>query len=314
MESVAARAEGAFVGLAVGDALGATTEFMTPGEIRAKFGVHRKIVGGGWLHLKPGKVTDDTELCLCIARAVAAAGRWDLAAIADRFAAWLRGKPADVGATCRKGIRDYMLTGRLERPYNDWDAGNGAVMRVTPVALATLGDSGMLARCALEQARITHHHPLSDAACVAVGRMVQEAVLSPSRDSLKAVAGELAARHPEFAFNRYDGEASGYVVHTVRTVFHHLFSTESFEECLVAVVNQGGDADTTGSIAGAVAGAYYGPESIPSRWLAKLDGAVREETRELARRLVLLSPCAAGAATARRRPGNGDDGPGDGWR
>ena len=47
--SVEDRAIGAYLGLAVGDALGATTEFMTPREIRETYGVHRKIRGGGWL-------------------------------------------------------------------------------------------------------------------------------------------------------------------------------------------------------------------------------------------------------------------------
>ena len=64
------RARASFLGAAVGDALGATVEFMTPGEIRAAFGVHREITGGGWLHLKPGHVTDDTEMSLCMARAM----------------------------------------------------------------------------------------------------------------------------------------------------------------------------------------------------------------------------------------------------
>ena len=64
------RARAAFLGLALGDALGATTEFMTPGEIRNQYKVHRNIIGGGWLHLKPGRVTDDTEMSLCVGRAI----------------------------------------------------------------------------------------------------------------------------------------------------------------------------------------------------------------------------------------------------
>ena len=54
------RVKGAYLGLALGDALGATTEFLTPYEIQSQYGIHNKIIGGGWLHLKPGKVTDDT--------------------------------------------------------------------------------------------------------------------------------------------------------------------------------------------------------------------------------------------------------------
>ncbi|MBI5576753.1 MAG: ADP-ribosyl-[dinitrogen reductase] hydrolase [Deltaproteobacteria bacterium] len=284
------RGRAAFLGLAVGDALGATTEFMVPGEIRDRYGVHRTIVGGGWLRLKPGMVTDDTEMSLCIARALVRAGGWDLRGIADNFAMWLRSKPVDVGAACRRGIRDYMLKGRLSAPCNEWDAGNGAVMRMTPVALLTLGDGETLARCAVEQARITHNHPLSDAACIAVGRMIQEAVLGAPLQRLRAIAEELALSHTAFAFEPYRGEASGYVAHTLQTVFHDFFAADGFEECLVRVVNRGGDADTTGAIAGSIAGAYYGPDAIPAAWRRRLDSAVRAEVEGLAEWLVRLSP------------------------
>jgi ADP-ribosyl-[dinitrogen reductase] hydrolase len=90
------------------------------------------------------------------------------------------------------------------------------------------------------------------------------------------------------------------VADTLQTVLHHLFATRSLEDCLVAVVNQGGDADTTGAIAGAIAGAYYGPEGLPARWLRRLDRGLAAELGRLADRLVELSPCGHGAA--RRAP------------
>jgi ADP-ribosyl-[dinitrogen reductase] hydrolase len=293
---VRARARAAFLGVALGDALGATVEFMTPAEIRASHGLHREIVGGGWLHLRRGRVTDDTEMSLCLARAVDAAGGWDLRAVADRFAAWLRAGPADVGSTVRTGIRRYMLEGTLAGPANEGDAGNGAAMRMVPVALATLGDPALMERRALEQARLTHHHPLSDAACVHVGELVQLACLGRSKASLLRASEALARRVPALALDPYRGLATGYVVDTLGTVLHFFRATRSFEECLVAVVNQGGDADTTGAIAGAIAGAYYGPEELPARWLRRLDRAVRGEIEALAGRMVDLSPLARGAA------------------
>jgi len=284
------RAKGALLGLAVGDALGATTEFMTPSEIRASFGVHDRVIGGGWLHLKPGRVTDDTEMSLAIVRAVLRRQGWDLKEIAEEFVLWMRSKPIDIGATVRKGIREYMLKGQIETPQNDGDAGNGAAMRMAPVSLCTLGDETLLLRCALEQARITHHHPLSDAACIAIGRMVQGAVLGADRFALHEITRELTAEHPSFRFNDYKGGASGYIVETLQTVFHFLFTTATFEECLVGIVNQGGDADTTGAIGGMIAGAFYGPEAIPRRWLKKLDSAVYKELEESSVELVSISP------------------------
>jgi len=280
----------AFLGVALGDALGATTEFLMPGEIRQRHKVHRRIIGGGWLNLKPGQVTDDTQMSLCIARAVDQAGGWNLQGVAEQFALWLKSKPVDVGATCRRGISDYIVKGQLVKPYSDWDAGNGAVMRMAPVALLTLGDETLLERLALEQARLTHHNNLSDAACLTIGRMAQQALLGAGRPQLHALTRELCEQFPKFRFNHYHGGASAYVVETLQTVFHYFFTTAEFEECLVGVGNQGGDADTTGAIAGLLAGAYYGPEALPPRWLKKLDPAVKEEITTLAERLVRLSP------------------------
>jgi ADP-ribosyl-[dinitrogen reductase] hydrolase len=284
------RARAALLGVAVGDALGATTEFMTPAQVRERHGVLREIVGGGWLKLSPGQVTDDTEMTLCVARGIVGSGRWDLGPIADRFAQWLSKDPADVGATCRRGIEGYIEQGRLEAPPDEQGAGNGAAMRVAPVALYTLGDEGLLDRLAVEQARITHHHPLSDAACVSVGTMIQRGLLGAPLQDLRAAAEDLAARHPEFRLEGYDGNSSAYVVDTLRTVFDAFFTTDTFEECVVKTVNRGGDADTTGSIAGAVAGARYGLAAIPQRWLRALDPDLREELSTLAEGLVRMSP------------------------
>ncbi len=288
------RARAALVGVAVGDALGATAEFMTPAQVRDRYGVLREIVGGGWLKLSPGQVTDDTEMTLCVARGIVRSGRWDRRAIADRFARWLSGNPPDVGSTCRRGIEGYVEGGRLEAAPDEQGAGNGAAMRVAPVALYTLGDEMLLSRLAVEQARITHHHPLSDAACVSVGTMIQRGLLGAPLTDLRAAADALASRHPEFRPEGYDGTSSAYVVDTLRTVFDAFFTTDGFEECVVKTVNRGGDADTTGSIAGAIAGARYGLDAVPRRWLQALDPNLREELFALGEELVRRSPLFAG--------------------
>jgi ADP-ribosyl-[dinitrogen reductase] hydrolase len=279
-----------FLGVAVGDALGAPVEFMTSGEIAKKYGLLNEMVGGGWLRLKPGQVTDDTEMTLCLARGIATAGGWDLRAVAGEFATWLKSKPIDVGDTCRRGIRNFMLRGELESPPNQWDAGNGALMRMTPLALYTLGSEELLQKCSIEHGHLTHNHPLSDAACITYGRMIQMALLGAEKSRLRREADRLIAEFPTFRYTPYPGLATGYVVDTLQTVFHYFFRSRSFEECLTSTVNQGGDADTTGAIAGGLAGAYYGLEEIPRRWLKKLDGRYVAELATLSDRLVVLSP------------------------
>jgi len=290
MDEIRSRARAALIGFAIGDALGAPVEFMNAREIEAKYGVLKEIVGGGWLRLKPGQVTDDTEMTLCVARAIVSANGWTLREIADRFAGWLKSKPVDVGDTCRKGIRNYMLHGALETSPNHWDAGNGALMRIPPVALFTLADERLLADCAVAQAHLTHNNPLSDAACIHYGRLLQLAIMGHSKNRLRRELEGLFAASPNFRIDHYRGLATGYVVDTMQTVLHYFFTNAGFEECLVKTVNQGGDADTTGALIGGLAGAYYGMEGIPRRWLRKMDRRLVAELAELSDRLLKLSP------------------------
>ena len=182
------------------------------------------------------------------------------------------------------------MHGTVHGDPNDGDAGNGAAMRMAPVALATLGDDALLKRYTLEQAHITHHHPLSDAACLLVGRLIHLACRGEPLAALHRAALETVSRFPSMQFVRYRGQSSAYVVDTMQTVLYHLFNTSSFEQCLVATVNVGGDADTAGAIVGSIAGAYYGVDAIPRRWWCKLERPLQHELRGAAERLAGCSP------------------------
>ena len=129
----------AYLGLAIGDALGATVEFLTPNEIRHQHGVHRDITGGGWLRLKAGRVTDDTTMSLALGEAILARGCVEAQAAAAAFDAWMRGKPVDIGNTVRRNLIQFRKTGNPEAPASEHDAGYGAAMRILPVALACYG-------------------------------------------------------------------------------------------------------------------------------------------------------------------------------
>ncbi len=273
------RALAAYLGLATGDALGATVEFMQPCEIRSQYGVHRDIIGCGWLKLKPGQVTDDTGMALALGRALIASNGWNAVAVADSYVDWLKSRPVDIGITCRRGIRRYMLNGSLIGPPNGNDAGNGAAMRNLPLVLLTLHDEQAFVEQTLAQSRFTHHHPLSDAATLALGRLLRVLLGGGKLKECRKVVNELISEYPEFRFTPYPKRASAYVVDTLQTVLHHLFFTDSFESLLVETVNCGEDADTTGAIAGMLGGALYGMSAIPKRWLDKLDPQVVSEIR-----------------------------------
>ncbi|MBI5271372.1 MAG: ADP-ribosyl-[dinitrogen reductase] hydrolase [Burkholderiales bacterium] len=287
------RALGAYLGLAIGDALGATVEFMTPREIAARHGVHREIVGGGWLQLAPGQVTDDTTMSLALGAALLrgeALGRpFDTQLIADAFVAWWRGRPVDCGHTCRRGIQRYLLDGSLEGPPHDGDAGNGALMRMLPAALATIGDDEAFARVAIAQAHITHHHPLSDAAVLGIGRLLHAVLAGAGEAAQSETITHLVAAQPAFRFEPYAGRASGYVVDTVQTVLHAFTTHAGFEDCVIAAVNRGDDADTTGALVGMLAGARCGARALPRRWLSRLNREVLQQITDQASALVALA-------------------------
>lgn len=288
------RAIAAYLGLAIGDALGATVEFMTPREIRAEYGVHDTIRGGGWLKLKSGEVTDDTTMALALGESILECGAVEAQAVARAFDGWMRAKPVDIGNTVRRGILRFRQTGEACTPPDEHDAGNGACMRVLPVALATYGcDRGLAHASALTQAHVTHNHPLSDAGTLCIVDMVQAFLAGRSRvEVLHEQVYRLIERHPPFRFRggKPRENPSGFIVDTLQTVFQCFFDTDTFADCLIETVNRGGDADTTGAIAGMLAGACFGLEAIPATWLKALNPAVREACERQARALVGLAP------------------------
>jgi ADP-ribosyl-[dinitrogen reductase] hydrolase len=311
------RALGAYLGLAAGDALGATVEFMRPREIQQLYGTHRDIIGGGWLKLAPGQVTDDTTMSLVLGQALAEAGPQavqqasslqsparsaELDALTRRigqaFVGWWRSKPVDCGATCRRGIQRFIVQGTLAAPPNDGDGGNGALMRNLPVALATLGQPQAFEVLSLAQSHLTHHHPQSDTATLGLGVLTQALVLGQlDHSQCQAWMQQWARENQAFRYQPYPGRASGYVVDTVQTVLHSLHHATGAEEAIVTAVNQGDDADTTGALVGMLAGALWGASGLPERWLKRLQRdtvqAITVQTRQL---LALADALAANPA------------------
>jgi ADP-ribosyl-[dinitrogen reductase] hydrolase len=305
------RALGAYLGFAIGDALGATVEFMRPREIAAQYGVHRDIIGRGWLKLSAGQVTDDTTMSLALGDALLQGGRPAflsyaktddslIRGIGDAYVRWFKGKPVDCGNTCRRGILRYINEGTLAGDYNPGDGGNGALMRNLPSVLATLGDDATFERLSIAQSRLTHHHPMSDAATLGLGRLLTQLLGGMDHHTCQQWVAQWVMDNPSFRFTPYRGYATAYVLDTVQTVLHYLTQFEDFEATLVATVNQGDDADTTGALVGMLAGARCGAAKLPQRWLRRLQPAtvqaITEQTAALlalARTLHLLEGCAS---------------------
>lgn len=264
---------------------------MTPREIRDRFGAHREIQGGGWLHLKKGQITDDTEMSLALGASILDEGAVEARAAAEAFSAWMRTKPADIGHTVRRGLVHFRRTGETAVPHNEYNAGNGACMRTLPVALFTYGQDEAAVRAAVvAQAHVTHNSELADAGTLCTVRMIQLALSGAPKAELKRLADELAAARPEY---RYAGKPrenpSGFIAETLQVVFQALFENDGFESGLIETVNRGGDADTTGAIYGMLGGTLYGVQAIPERWLKDLDHKTKAACEAQALALMALA-------------------------
>lgn len=297
------RIKGALYGVAVGDALGGPLEFMSREAVRRAYPAGlREMVGGGWLHLKPGETTDDTAMTLCVAEGIVDAelltshDRASLSDFADaigrRFIAWVDTNPPDIGNTCREAIARARHNLDSCDPFWAWhDAadslgehqnGNGALMRCIYPGL-WYRSAGYAGYVAARQSHLTHSGLESEVVCRRYSMLVSA-----------YVGGNVTRRYEQrlleiIPCNEYgsaadvpaDWSPSGYVVDTLHAVMLAM-KEPTFEEVLIKAVNFGGDADTVGAIAGGLAGAKYGFKAIPKRWIAALDPALHAELDKLA--------------------------------
>lgn len=295
------RYQGCLLGLACGDALGGPVEFQSRAQIRAAHpsGL-RDFVGGGWLELAPGEITDDTQMTLALAHSLAKGGPLDMVDVGARFVAWYRSQPKDIGNTTRSALKlldegeTWDRAGERAMRESRSAAGNGSVMRCAPVALRFRTDPAAIVQASIDTARVTHADPRCIAGAVAINQAIAHLLAGRPLASLEAAAlagvaepETIVAVERARALAEPDVPNGGYVLDTVTAAFWALLNHDSLEETIVAAVALGGDADTTGAVAGALAGAHYGAEAIPDRWLELLQP--RAELEDLAVRLYELS-------------------------
>ncbi len=299
---------GCLVGLAVGDALGGPVEFKSRFEIAQNYGGGlRKMVGGGWLKLKPGETTDDTAMARALADSIVARGAFAVDDVAARYVAWLQTKPKDVGNITKLALRAWEKGNTVplaalgaHRQLGGQSAGNGTIMRCAPLALRYAYDERRLMDTSRDEALITHFDPQAWTGSVAVNLLIYHLLREmPFPEAVKNVAYRIRREHRaacEVAevletiqpTIRSDAlPTTGYVLDTLRIAVWALLAHESFEEAVAAAVNLGGDADTQGAVAGALAGARWGYAAIPPHWLQPLQD--RDELIALADQLLALA-------------------------
>ena len=200
----ASRRRGALLGLAVGDALGTTNEFrklQAPPFPTLATGLHTEMRGAGPFNLKPGQVTDDTQMACCIGAVLKSLHRYDVVEAAKQYVAW---KPHafDVGNQTAEAI-DACAAGNLFSPESAgrgvWQrsgqkaAGNGSLMRTAPIGVFFANDKAARVQASLEDSAITHFDPRCQLACVALNGSIAQAITSvqPATPAALVTAADL---------------------------------------------------------------------------------------------------------------------------
>jgi ADP-ribosyl-[dinitrogen reductase] hydrolase len=283
------RYRGSLLGLAVGDALGRTLEFKPPGT----FPPMTDIVGGGPFHLEPGQWTDDTSMAPCPAESLIARRGFDPVDQLERYCRWFRnghlssnGRCVDIGTTVLAALRRFEQT---HGPYcgsmDPLSAGNGSLMRLTPVPLAYALNPAEAIERGGESSRTTHGAATAVDACHYLGGLIVDALQGATKEELLAdhyspipgywEAHPLAPEIAAVAAGSYKHKqppairGTGYVVQSLEAALWTFHQSMSFRDGCLLAVNLGNDADTTGAVYGQLAGAFYGKPGVPEIWLSR---------------------------------------------
>jgi ADP-ribosyl-[dinitrogen reductase] hydrolase len=290
MPTLEERYRGALIGLATGDALGATLEFKPPGT----FEPISDMVGGGPFKLDPGQWTDDTSMALCLAESLIECNGFDPIDQLSRYLRWKRdGHHSSIGRCFDIGDTVLAALARFERYSEPWSgsteehsAGNGSLMRLAPVPLFFAADAETAIARAADSSRTTHGAWDAIDACRYFAGLIVGAIDGRTKDELLAPSftpidglwdreplapkirdiadGSFATRNPP------EIRGTGYVVASLEAALWAFAKSTSFEDGALLAVNLGDDADTTGAVYGQIAGAYYGVDAIPNGWSDKL--------------------------------------------
>lgn len=281
---------GCILGTAVGDAIGLPYEGLSRRRAAKLFGQperHRFFFGRGM-------VSDDTEQTCMVAQSLIASGG-DVDSfrrhLGWRFRFWLLGFPAGIGmATLRSTLRLWIGFG----PHKSgvFSAGNGPAMRAAILG-AAIDDPQSLRELVHASTRITHTDPKAEYGAFAVALAAQLARQHATADhfvdqlksSLGADGDELSSLIADAVNSANDGQStdsfadslglskgvSGYVYHSVPVAIHASFVHQhDFRSAVTAVIQCGGDADSTGAIVGGIIGTAVGKNGIPAEWLDHL--------------------------------------------
>jgi ADP-ribosylglycohydrolase len=244
-------------------------------------------------------ISDDSQLTLATCESIIEVGRVDPEHIASRFLVWFRDRRiTGMGASTLKALRDLDAGNHwaLAGAKGEMSAGNGAAMRIAPLAFFLDPTDAHDRQVLRDVCRITHHNEEAYVGALAIMSAIRLLVFeysSAPRRILQHIVAQLPdsrVRDRAVELTRLPSEtsiaevaarygSSGYVVDSVPLA---LYAAQSIGELslhaiLRDVIEAGGDTDTIASMAGQVTASWIGASQIPSELVRPIDGAAQIE-------------------------------------
>lgn len=284
--SLRERFQGAMLGLAVCDALAATTQFRRPGT----FAAVGDLLGGGPLDLPRGAWSDDTAMALCLAESLVARDQFDAADALARLQRWQSEGYLSATGQClgiTSSTARALATSQWRRQtfagsHDPKQLDPEPLSRQAPIGLHAYGEPARALRDSVDAARLTCQAPIVLDCCRLLSAMLQAALHGEPRlrvarpparfIELHALKPQVAAIASGPAPPVFDGShpAGATAPQALQAARWALLSTSNFRDGALAAVNLGGHSDMIGSIYGQLAGAHYGVNAIPRAWRAAL--------------------------------------------
>jgi ADP-ribosyl-[dinitrogen reductase] hydrolase len=282
------RYRGCLLGLACGDAVGCTVEFLP----RNRFNPLTDMVGGGKFGLKPGEWTDDTSMALCLVSSLIESQGFNPEDQMKRYLTWAetgspgpKNRPVGIGKTVLNALFRFRRSGEpyagVSLPHS---AGNGALMRLAPVVLAYYPDHAKVLEYSRLSTITTHAAEECIRSSLLLAEVLMQILLGVQKESIQNLFNDW---HDLIETDATAIKGSGYAPESLKAAVWSFLTTDSFEEAILAAANLGDDADTTAAICGQIAGAHYAVQNIPERWLNRL--FMRGNISELADKLYFIS-------------------------
>ena len=280
-------------GHAIGDALGVPVEFCSREQMKRK--PVTTMTGYGTYDVPKGCWSDDTSMAMCALESLAN-GNVDYDEIMKNFMNWYKygkftptGVLFDIGRTCLMAIENYMRGCKPEDcGLSDVRSnGNGSLMRIHPFVLYAYYngiDGDEFEKLIAYASALTHGHYCSIDGCIIYAYVLIELIKNPCKKAIYdgiSKAKNAIAQCDNYYHRLYSNvpiedlhesqiKSSGYVVDSLEASLWCLLTTNNYQECVLKAVNLGEDTDTVAAIAGGLAGALYGVDSIPNEWMSNL--------------------------------------------